>query len=139
VAGGCALLLVGSVSLTVLAVHVFQTAQKSFTSCLPADFPAYPSAHLKRNFDYVIGTGLPEGDSHRCEQTLDTNDGVQTVNTFYASHLDSGDWKLGHNFAPDGPLDFHRISRPPTSGTVQFRPLQLIGGLGTRILISLDS
>jgi hypothetical protein len=124
--------------LAVVAVHLVQIAPHAYDSCLPADFPAYPSAHLIRNSDYVVDTGLPEGDSHQCDQTLNTNDGMATVNRFYASHLDSGDWKVGHIFA-DGSLDFHRISRPATSGTVQFRPLQLIGGLGTTILIGLDS
>lgn len=139
VAGGCVWLMVVSVMLGVVAVHVFQVAQRAYASCLPADFPAYPSAHLIRSNDYVVGTGLPEGDSHQCAQTLETNDGMATVNRFYASHLDSGDWKLDDNFALDGPLGFHRISRPATAGTVQFRPLQRFGGLGTRILISLDS
>jgi hypothetical protein len=127
VAGGCALLLVGTVSLTFLAVAAFHIAQSSYTSCLPHDFPAYPSAHLRSNVDYV-DPGLIEGDSHRCTQTLETGDAVAMVDRFYASHLDSGDWKLVDNFAADGPIDSRRISRPLTSVDIQLRPLQLLGG-----------
>jgi hypothetical protein len=137
VAGGCALLLVGTVLLAVLAVAVFNIARSSYTSCLPHDFPAYPSAHLKSNFDRYAGTG-PNGDLYQCEQTLDTNDAVAMVDRFYASHLDSGDWKLIDNSATDGLIAFRRISRPLTSGTIQMRPLQLLWGLGTRIYIGLD-
>jgi hypothetical protein len=133
VAGGCALLLVGSVSLTVLGVALFHGVQSGLTSCLPHDFPAYTSAHVKNNND-LAGTWLPEGDSHECRQTLDTRDDVATVDRFYASHLDSGDWKVVDNFAADGHIDFRRISRPLTVGTIQ-----ILGGFGSRIFIELFS
>jgi hypothetical protein len=138
VAGGCALLIVGTVSLTFLAVAAFHIAQSSYANCLPHDFPPYPSAHLKNNVDYVE-PGLIEGDSHRCAQTLETGDAVAMVDRFYASHLDSGDWKLVDNFAAEGPIDSRRISRPLTSVDIQLRTLQLLGGLGTTIYITLDS
>jgi len=138
VAGGCVWLLVVSVMLAVLAVHAAQVVKSSYTSCLPHDFPAYPGAHLRSNFDSV-GFGVPEGDSHACHQTLESSDSVAKVDEFYASHLDSGDWKLVHNFAPDGPIVFQRISRPLTSGTIQFGPIQLFGGVGAKIQIILDS
>jgi hypothetical protein len=72
-------------------------------------------------------------------QTLETGDAVATVHQFYASHLDSGDWKLLDDSAPDGPIDSRRISRPLTSVDIQLRTLQLLGGLGTTIYITLDS
>jgi hypothetical protein len=137
VAGGCAVLLMGTVLLAVLAVAVFNMARSSYTSCLPHDFPSYPSAHLRSNSDRYVGTG-PNGDLYQCEQTLDTNDAVAIVDRFYASHLDSGDWKLVDNSATEGVIGFRRISRPLISGTVQMRALQLLGGLGTTIYIGLD-
>ena len=127
------MLLLGSVSLAVLGVAVFHAAQNGLTSCLPSDFPAYTSAHVKEN-NPLAGTMLPEGDSHECQQTLDTGDTVATVDRFYASHLDSGDWKLVDNSAADGHIDFRRISRPATSGTIQ-----ILGGFGSRIYITLFS
>jgi hypothetical protein len=138
VTGGCVWLLVVSVMLAVVAVHAFHVVQSSYTSCLPHDFPTDPSANLRMNFDYV-GTGLPEGDSHECQQTLQSGDSVAKVDAFYASHLDSGDWQLVHNFAPDGPIVFQRISRPLTSGTIEFGPIQFFGGVGAKIKIRLDS
>jgi hypothetical protein len=134
-AGGCALLLVVAIAggiwgITSL-VHSFQNGG---LACLPSDFPHYPSAQITREYTYV-GAGLAPGDSRECQETLDSSDDVATVTEFYASHLNSGDWKVTANDPSNGRIDFQRVSRPQTVGV-----LLLFGrGQHTTIDIKLES
>jgi hypothetical protein len=135
VAGGCALVLVlaivgGAVGIASL-VNSFQHG--GFT-CLPSDFPKYPGATLASERTFV-GTGVAPGDSKSCRMTLDSNDNVATVTAFYRDKLDSGDWKVVAYNDSTGQIQFHRVSRPLTVGTVE-----LLGrGSSSEINITLDS
>jgi hypothetical protein len=134
-AGGCALLLViaiaGGTYGIVSLVHSFQSGS---LSCLPSDFPHYPGATVTRDYT-TVGTNVAPGDSRECQETLDSNDDVSTVTDFYASRLNSGDWKISADDRANGELKFRRVSRPQTVGVVD-----LLGrGQRTVIQIKLDS
>jgi hypothetical protein len=123
VAGG----LVGLVSL----VRSFQAGG---VSCLPADFPNYPGASVTREYTYV-GTGAAPGDSHECQESLDSSDDATTVTAYYTSHLNSADWKITTIDAANGEIQFSRVSRPQTVGVID-----LLGrGQHRAIEIKLDS
>ena len=132
-AGGCAVLLLlgiaGGVYGLVSLVHTFRSGG---LACLPSDFPQYPGAHLSREYTYV-GTTAHAGDSHECDETFDSDDDVSAVTGFYTSHLNAGDWKVTSNDAANGTINFERVSRPQTVGS-----LLLLGrGQHTTIAIKL--
>lgn len=121
VAGG----IYGIVSL----VHTFQSGG---LACLPADFPQYPGAQLTREYTY-LGTTAHAGDTHECDETFDSNDDVSAVTDYYTSHLNAGDWKVTSSDAANGTIDFARVSRPQTVGSM----LLLGRGQHTTIAIKL--
>ncbi len=86
--------------------------------------------------DYTtVGTNVAPGDSRECRESLDSSDDVATVTNFYASRLNSGDWKITANDTANGERRFHRESRPQTVGWIT-----LLGrGQHTVIEIKLDS
>jgi len=135
VAGGCALLLIlGVVGAVIGGVALLNRVQHADFSCLPSDFPSYPSAALTGERTY-IGTGLAPGDTHDCTESLSSDDNVPTVADFYTSRLSTGDWKITSNDAANGTIRFARLSRPQTVGVVA-----LLGrGSHTEIQIKLDS
>ena len=135
VAGGCALLLViGVVGAIVGGAALVNRIQHGDFSFLPSDFPAYPGATLTSEKTY-IGTGVAPGDSKECQESLDSEDDVKTVTSFYASRLSSGDWEITTNDEANGTIRFARMSRPQTVGIVT-----LLGrGSHTVIEIKLDS
>jgi hypothetical protein len=141
VAGGCALLLaifsvVGTAFVVGSFVSSFATAGRT---CLPSDFPQYPSASVRYVFTYT-GPGIAPGDSQECQENLDANDAVSILDQFYAKKLESGDWNLTDNDAPNGHLDFKRVSRPKTVGYIQLLAgTPFPGTVSTRIEIRLDS
>lgn len=103
-------------------------------TCLPSDFPTYPGATVayERTF---YGTGVAPGDSKSCRMTLDSSDNVATVTAFYRDRLESGDWKVVAYDDSSGRIQFQRVSRPLTVGTVE-----LLGrGSSSEIEITLDS
>lgn len=135
VAGGCGLLLVlavvGGAAGIVSLVNSFQHG--GFT-CLPSDFPSYPGVTVVNENTYY-GTGVAPGDTKSCRMTLDSNDTVATVTAFYKEKLDSGDWKVVSFSDSTGQIQFLRVSRPQTVGTVD-----LLGrGSSTEIRIDLSS
>lgn len=116
------------------AAALVHNLQAGKFSCLPADFPKYPGATVTRDYTYV-GTGVAPGDARECQETLDSSKDVATVTDFYATRLNSGDWKVTSNDTATGQLRFQRVSRPETVGIVQ-----LLGrGQQTTIEIKLDS
>jgi hypothetical protein len=65
--------------------------------------------------------------------SVDTNDNMPKVESFYAEKLSSGDWKvIAHTL---GEIRFQRVSRPASVGLVQLQVL----GRQTEITIQLDS
>jgi hypothetical protein len=135
VAGGCAVLLViGLVGAGVGVYNLVNSFQHGGFSCLPSDFPSYPGATVASENTYV-GTGLTPGDSKRCRMILESNDDSTTVSAFYNEKLSSGDWKVTAYVASIGQIQFQRVSRPQTIGTVDF----LGRGQHTEIHIQLDS
>jgi hypothetical protein len=135
VAGGCALLLlVGIGGVVALTVHFANAFQHGSFSCLPGDFPSYPGATVTNEYTYV-GTNVAPGDTHECQITLQSQDDVATVTSYYAAHLSSGDWTITSNDSANGTINFSRPSRPATVGS-----LQLLGrGQHTQIDIRLDT
>ena len=135
VAGGCALLLVLGLGVgiwgLVSAVKSFQ--QGGFT-CMPSDFPRYPGASVTGDYT-TVGTKVAPGDSRECQETLDSNDDVATVTDFYASRLNSGDWKIRANDAANGEVRFARVSKPQNVGVIDL----LSRGRHTVIQIKFDS
>jgi hypothetical protein len=103
-------------------------------SCLPSDFPSYSGATVV-NENTFYGTGVAPGDTKSCRMTLDSNDDVATVTAFYKEKLGSGDWKVVSFNDSTGQIQFQRVSRPLTVGTVD-----LLGrGSGSEIRIDLSS
>jgi hypothetical protein len=135
VAGGCALLLVlavvgGAVGL----VSLVNTFQHGGLTCLPSDFPKYPGTSVVSENTF-IGTGVAPGDTKSCRMTLDSSDNVATVTAFYNEKLSTGDWKVVTFNDSSGQIQFQRVSRPLTVGTID-----LLGrGSGAEIRIDLSS
>lgn len=123
IAGG----IYGMVSL----IHAFQNGS---LACLPSDFPPYPGATPRNEYTYV-GTNVAPGDSRECEETFDSSDAVATVTDFYTSELNAGDWRITSNDTANGTIDFARVSRPQTVGSV----LLLGRGQHTTIAVKLYS
>ena len=117
-AGGCALLLVLGVAGGIYGlVSLLRAVQNGSLACLPADFPQYPGATITREYTYVGTTGHA-GDSHVCEETFSSNDDVATVRDFYTSHLNDVDWRVTSSDSQTGTIDFARVSRPQTVGSM---------------------
>lgn len=133
--GGCALLLVlGLILIGFGAYSLFHSLQNGAFSCLPADFPRYPSATVSSQNTF-FGTGLAPGDTSRCSVVLESNDDLPTVATFYEQQLGAGVWTLTSSDPASGELRFQLSSRPQTVGV-----LDLLGrGQHTEIQIQLDS
>jgi hypothetical protein len=110
------------------------SVQQGNFSCLPSDFPRYPGATITRDYTY-FGSGVAYGDSRECQESLSSDDDVATVTAFYASHLDSGDWRIIGNDKTTGQLRFIRRSKYQQIGIIQ-----LLGqGQHTVIEIKFDS
>lgn len=135
VAGGCVVLLILGIGGAAFGiVSLVRSFESGGLSCLPSDFPHYPGATVTRDYSYV-GTGVASGDSHECQESLDSNDDVTTVTAFYTSHLNSGDWKVTGTDPSNGQIQFTRVSRGQTVGVID-----LLGrGQHTVIEIKLDS
>jgi hypothetical protein len=133
-AGGCAVLVVIAGIAAVLGLgSLVSSFQHGGFSCLPSDFPTYPGATVSSENTYV-GTGVPAGDTKRCTMTLESNDDVNTVTSWYSSNLDSGDWSASSN-TPSGTIQFENRSKPSTNGSIE-----LLGhGQQTEIRITLYS
>jgi len=133
-AGGCAVLVVIAVIAAVLGLgSLVSSIQHGGFSCLPSGFPAYPGATVSSENTYV-GTGLPPGDKSECRMILESNDDVGTVTAWYASHLNSGDWRANLDSA-SGTIRFQSNSKLTTLGTIE-----LLGrGQHTEVRITLDS
>jgi hypothetical protein len=133
VAGGCALLLLVAVAgVLVGGVTLVRTFQGGGFSCLPSDFPSYPGATVASEHTYT-GPAVAPGDSKSCLMSVDTNDNMPKVESFYAEKLSSGDWKvIAHTL---GEIRFQRVSRPASVGLVQLQVL----GRQTEITIQFDS
>jgi hypothetical protein len=118
VAGGCALLLViAIVGGAVGIVSLVRSLQSVGLTCLPADFPQYQGATVAREYTYV-GSGTAPGDSHECQESLDSNDDATTITAYYTSHLNSDDWKITGTDTANGEIRFSRVSRPLTVGVI---------------------
>jgi hypothetical protein len=103
-------------------------------TCLPSDFPTYSGATVV-NENSFYGTGVAPGDTKSCRMTVDSSDDVATVTAFYNQKLNSGDWKVISFNDSSGQIQFERVSRPLTVGTVE-----LLGrGTGSEIRIDLSS
>jgi predicted component of type VI protein secretion system len=103
-------------------------------TCLPSDFPQYSGARVV-NEQTFFGTGVAPGDSKSCRMTVDSNDNVATVTAYYRDKLSGGDWKVVSYNDASGQIQFQRVSRPLTVGTVE-----LLGrGSSSEIKITLDS
>ena len=135
VAGGCALLLVLAIGGAVIGgAALVNSFVHGGLTCLPSDFPAYPSASVMRENTYV-GTNVAPGDSRDCQMTLESNDNVASVTDFYTSRLSSGDWTIVSNDKSTGEIRFRRTSRPASVGIIA-----LLGrGQHTEIQIRFDS
>ena len=135
VAGGCVLLLVIGIGAGVWGLtSAFRSFQKGGFTCMPSDFPHYPGATVTRDYTFV-GTNVAPGNSRECRETLNSNDDVSTVTDFYASHLNSGDWKVTAKDTANGEIKFRRISKPQNVGVID-----LLGrGQHTVIEIKYDS
>ena len=135
VAGGCALVLVLAVVGGAIGIaSLVNSFQHGGLTCLPSDFPGYPGATVV-NENSSFGTGAAPGDSKTCRMTLDSNDSVATVTAFYNQKLNSGDWKVVSFNDSSGQIQFQRVSRPLTGGTVD-----LLGrGTGSEIRLVLNS
>ena len=135
VAGGCALVLVLAAVAGVIGIgSLVNSFQQGGLSCLPSDFPKYPGATVmyERTF---YGSGVAPGDSKSCRITLDSNDNVAIVTAYYRDKLSGGDWKVVSYSESSGQIQFQRLSRPLTAGTVE-----LLGrGSSSEINITLDS
>ena len=133
--GGCILLVVivgvaGAFGL----VSLVNNFQHGGFACLPSDFPQYSGATVASENNFV-GTGVAPGDTHECTMTLESNDDVSAVTSFYTSHLNSGDWTITGNDPTTGQIQFQRVSRPATVGVIN-----LLGrGQHTEIQVRLDS
>ncbi len=120
------------VGVLVGGVALVRTFQGGGFSCLPSDFPSYPGAAVASEHTYT-GPEVAPGDSKSCLMTVDTNDNMPKVESFYAEKLSNGDWKvIAHTL---GEIRFQRVSRPASIGLVQ---LQVIGRQ-TEITIQFDS
>jgi hypothetical protein len=133
--GGCAVVLViGAVGLGFGVYSLVNKFQQGGFTCLPSDFPGYPGASMVSE-NTRVGTGISPGDSTRCTMVIDSNDDVASVTTFYAAHLNEGDWAVVASDTANGVISFHRKSRPQTVGAVT-----LLGrGQHSEIDIQLDS
>jgi hypothetical protein len=135
VAGGCALLLVLAIVGGAIGIaSLVNSFQHGGLTCLPSDFPQYSGATVV-NEQTFYGTGVAPGDSKSCRMTVDSNDNVATVTAFYRDKLSGGDWKVVSYNDASGQIQFQRVSRPLTVGTVE-----LLGrGSSSEIKITLDS
>jgi hypothetical protein len=133
--GGCGVLLIlGAVGAGFGVYSLVNRFQHGGFSCLPSDFPIYPGASLV-NENTQIGTEFSPGDNSRCNMTLDSNDSVGTVTTYYEAQLNTGDWTIVSSDSANGVISFQLKSRPQTVGTVT-----LLGrGQHSEIDIRLDS
>lgn len=117
-AGGCGVLLILGIAGGIYGmVSLFRAVQNGSLACLPSDFPQYPGTTITREYTYVGTTGHA-GDTHECAESFDSNDDVSTVTGFYTSRLNAADWKVTSNDAANGTINFARVSRPQTVGTV---------------------
>jgi hypothetical protein len=115
-------------------VSLVNSFQHGGLTCLPSDFPTYSGATVV-NENSFYGTGVAPGDTKSCRMTLDSSDDVATVTAFYNQKLNSGDWKVISFNDSSGQIQFERVSRPLTVGTVE-----LLGrGTGSEIRIDLSS
>ena len=118
-AGGCGVLLILGIAGGIYGmVSLVRSFQSGGLACLPSDFPQYPGTTITHEYTY-IGTTGQAGDSHECAETLDSSDDVATVRDFYSNHLDTGDWHVTSNNASNGTIEFARVSRPQTVGSIQ--------------------
>jgi len=118
-AGGCAVVLVLGLAGGIYGiVSLIRAAQSGSLACLPSDFPKYPGATLTGEYT-SFGTNVAPGTSHECEETFDSNDDVATVRDFYTSELSTGDWHVTSNDTANGTINFARLSKPQSIGSVQ--------------------
>lgn len=134
-ASGCLVLIaLGVIGAGVGVYNLVNTFQHGGFNCLPSDFPAYPGATVASEYTYV-GTNVQPGDSKSCRMVLESNADSATVLAFYNENLSGGDWKVTA-YSPDaGQVQFHRVSRLQTWGTV----FVLGRGQHSEIRIQLDS
>ena len=132
---GCAVVLAIVAGLVVFGgVQLAQRFQQGGFSCLPSDFPRYPGAVVTRDNTY-FGTNVAPGDTRECQESLTSQDDVETVTAFYEQNLAGGDWTITNDDRANGRIELARRSRPQTVGTVQ-----LLGqGRHTQIEVRLDS
>jgi hypothetical protein len=135
VAGGCALVLVLAIVGGAIGIaSLVNSFQHGGLTCLPSDFPKYPGTTVV-NEQTFYGGGVAPGDSKSCRMTLDSSDNVATVTAYFRDKLNSGDWKVASYSDSSGQIQFQRVSRPLTVGTVE-----LLGrGSSSEINITLDS
>ena len=134
-AGGCAVLLVlGLIGAGFGIYGLVRGIQGGAFNCLPSDFPSYPNTTVA-SFKTSFGSGVAPGDSKRCLITLESNDDVATVTSFYKQQLNSGNWTITSSDLSSGVISFQLGSRPLTAGTVSL----LARGQHTEIQIVLDS
>lgn len=134
-AGGLAVLLLLGVAGGIYGiVSLVRTFQSGGFECLPSDFPKYPNASVTHEYTFV-GLTSHQGDSHECQETFDSSDDVGTVTGFYTSQLNAADWKVTSNDTANGRIDFARVSRPQTVGSV----ILLGRGQHTTIAVTLFS
>ena len=128
-AGGCAVLIVLAVIGAALGGYsLVKRFQNGDFNCLPNDFPNYPGVT-------VAGENVSFGATKRCTITLESNDGVAAVTSFYQDGLNTGDWTITSSDTANGAFQFQLRSRPQTAGTIS-----LLGrGQHTEIQIELDS
>lgn len=117
--GGLALLLVmtiaGGVWGVTTLVHRFQSGG---LTCLPSDFPRYPGT---ATMSLAVSV---ESSPKRCEATFESQDPVTTVEPYYESHLNSGDWAVGSVSHEAGTITFSRRSKATVTGTVRLQELK---------------
>ncbi len=130
-AGGCALTLLmsiaGGVWVVTTIAHSFQTGA---ASCLPSDFPPrYPGSTVA-DYNYRL-----DGNRHMCVMTYQSGHGHSEIESYYESHLDTGDWKVSTADSEGGLISFYRRSNPTVSGLVHLYQVTD----GTQIVVTLRS
>ena len=129
VAAGCAVLIVLAViGAGFGAYSLVKRFQNGDFNCLPNDFPSYPGVTIS-------GENVNFGQTKHCSITLESNDSVAAVTSFYQQDLNTGDWTITSSDPANGAFQFQLRSRPQTAGTIS-----LLGrGQHTEIQIELDS
>lgn len=131
-AGGCAVVVVLVIAGAALgAVGLKNRFVQGGFSCLPSSFPKYPGSSFAGE-NYTLNGATP---GNACQVMFESNDSPTAVVDFYASRLDTGDWRVTTSDSTAGVVMFRSVKKARVTGTVSVA----VHGSRTEVTVQLYS